>query len=806
MLTYGRWAVLGAAIVLIQLTGACAQELFHDGGSTRRSRTYHVVHYKLVVSFDEHEKKVFGTTSIRCTPLLENIDSLVLDAETLDVSAVSLSTGLRLGYSNRSPELIIHLDRGYSPGDTLTVVVDYSCSPHKGLYFIQPDRANPLRRRQIWTQGEDMDNHCWFPCYDYPNDKATSEVIATVRDNYTLLSNGKLVSERHDKNAGTRTFHWRQTKPHPSYLIMLAAGEYAIVQDRYRDIPLQYYVYPQDTGKALLSFGCTPRAMKFFEEKMGYPFPWDKYAQIVIEDFMWGGMENTTAVTMNEATVVDARARLDFPEDAVVAHELAHQWWGDLVTCRDWTDLWLHEGFATYCENLFKEHEEGKDALAYEMHKGAESIRIIDQSLGRKPIISRDSYATNLYTRGAWVLHMLRNILGEKAFWRGLRLFLRRHEFANADTHELSLAIEDATGQNLQWFFDQWVYKAGYPHLVVHKLWSEETDTLSLSITQTQVIDSLTGIFKVPLRIHYATVHANKDTLVWLTRHHQDVGIPLSEEPLMVIVDKGEHLLKDIDFERSPAELMYQLLHADDAVDRVIAAKELHRSDDDSLVVAALLRSAVHDPFWAVRKEATVALGDVSAPGVGDSLMVVARDRDSRVRSAAIRGLANFRREDVIRFVESIAGRDSSYVVLAACVGTLADLDSTRGYDAARRYVDMNSYRDLVRRTALSVLARERDTLALPYAVRYAAPGNSLEVRSLAVGILGEMGRGDTVARGEVLRLAGDGMPAVRKAAAKILGEWGGESAREMLEHRQLVENDEDVLRAIRKALERIHG
>jgi aminopeptidase N len=782
------------------------QALFPGEGNARRSRTYDVLHYKLIVSFDESLKKVIGTTFVNCTPLAENLDSLVLDAVAMNVTSVSLSVGRPLRFDNRSPELIVHLDRPYSAGDTLTVVIEYTCFPKKGLYFVQPDSGNPRRRHQIWTQGEDMDNRYWFPCYDYPNDKATSEVIATVRESYTVVSNGRLLSEKHDKNAKTRTFHWRQGKPHASYLIMLAAGEYTILEDSYRNIPLQYYVYKEDVKDAPRSFGCTPKAMKFFEEKIGYPYPWEKYAQIVVEDFMWGGMENTSAVTVNEAAIVDERAALDFSNDNVVAHELAHQWWGDVVTCRDWSQLWLNEGFATYFEDLFRAHELGTDELQYELFRSAEGIKLVDQSLGRKPIVNNDSYATNLYNRGAWVIHMLHNILGDRSFWRSLKYYIRRHEFGNVDTHELELAIEDATGQNLQWFFEQWVFKAGYPRLSIRTSWNDEERDLAVDIAQTQITDSLTGVFRMPLDIECTTSRGKQRTSIWLTQKHQVVHIPLDKKPLMVIVDKGQNVLKSLDFEKTREEFMYQLQHAADLADRIDAARELGHYAEDSTVAATLKASALHDAFWGVRREATLALRDMSMSGVKDDLLDIEKDRDSRVRNAAIRGLTGYRTADVSRFLESVADVESSYVVLASCIEVLADVDSLRGYELARRYVDTNSYRDIVRRAALSVLAGMHDGKVLPYAAKYSVPGNSLEIRSIAIRILGEIAESDTTVRPLVMQLASDGISAIRKSAVRILGEWGGNAVKNLLERRKMVEQDEEVMRAIDAVLNRIHG
>ncbi|MBM2839634.1 MAG: Peptidase protein, partial [Bacteroidetes bacterium] len=317
------------ALLLFLPVSLYAQVLFPGNSVERRSRTYDVHHYKIVVAFDELERKVEGTTSIMLSPLTASMDSLALDAEAMDIISVSLSPGKALRFANRSPQLVVFFDAPIGLADTTTISIRYSCTPRAGLYFVQPDSTDPKRRKQIWSQGEDTDNHFWFPCYDFPNDKATSEVIATVPDSYVLLSNGKLLGTTHDTMKKTKTFHWFESKPHSSYLIMVAAGEYDIVREMYRTIPLEYYVYKDRVQDGVRSLAKTSAAMKFFEEKIGVQYPWEKYAQIWISNFMWGGMENVSAVTLNdEGYLLDSRAAVDFTSDDVVAHELAHQWWG----------------------------------------------------------------------------------------------------------------------------------------------------------------------------------------------------------------------------------------------------------------------------------------------------------------------------------------------------------------------------------------------------------------------------------------------------------------------------------------------
>ena len=766
-----------------------------------RARAYDVLHYKVDIRLDEAKKSVSGTTSITLTSLGTSLDSIILDAERLTIQSVSLS-GNWLDFSNDSHELTLHLPRPMSPSDTLTIAIAYSCTPTKGLYFIQPDSTDPTRRHQIWTQGEDTDNRYWFPCYDFPDDKATSEIIATVPEEYTLVSNGRMEKATHNSRDRTRTFHWRQSLPHSSYLIMFAAGKYEILRELYGNIPLEYYVYKEYAPDAHRSFAKTPVVMKFLEERIGISYPWEKYAQIFVNQFPIGGMENTTAVTLNEIYMFDERAAIDFTADDVVAHELAHQWWGDLVTCRDWTHLWLNEGFASYFGLLFKEQDRGRDEYRYEMMQQTKSILRTEEYQGRKPIISNDSYTTNVYMKGSWVLSMLRNSLGESDFWKALDLYIRQYSFGNADTHDLQTAVRDATGQNFDWFFDQWLYKAGHPELTVKTRWDNSRNLLTITIAQSQQQDSLTGVFRFPLDIECTTSHGTLSRTVWISNQTEMVEFPLTEKPLMVIVDKGMKLLKAMTVEKSTEEYLYLLSHAEDLSDRIVAARELRRYEEDEDVCNALVQSALHDSFWGVRMEAAVSVGVMKSDGVKEALFEIYRDKKSRVRQAAIIGLEQFVSNEVATFILKAAETDSSYLVLASCITAMERVDSTGAFDFARRYVDLKSYRDIVRLAALGVFRNLRDPRAVPYAVTYASLGHPVDIRTMSVGILGEVGADDPVARTLVERLVQNKEPALRVSAIRALSKWGDEAARAAIEARKSKEDDEDVKKAIEQALD----
>ena len=359
-------------------------------------------------------------------------------------------------FSQQEKTVTLDLDRAYSHRDTLTVSIEYSCTPRKGLYFIQPDSAYPKRPRQIWSQGEDMDNHFWFPCYDFPNDRATSEMIATVPGDLTALSNGALLNVRENKKDHTKTFHWKETLSHPSYLITLAVGNYAVLKDKAGSSRSRTTSIPDRRPMRGYASAKRPPWYASSTRRRDSPYPWEKYAQVLIHEFIVGGMENASATSLaDDATVFDARARIDENPSSLIAHELSHQWWGDVVTCKDWRHLWLNEGFASYFDPLYHESTRGRDHFDVTMYEAQQSGINSDKTMGRKPIVSIGSYGANLYPRGASVLHMLRFVLGEEMFWRAIQHYIAKYRFTTVETNDLKNAIEEATGQNLHWFFDR---------------------------------------------------------------------------------------------------------------------------------------------------------------------------------------------------------------------------------------------------------------------------------------------------------------------------------------------------------------
>ncbi len=785
----GSMPLCRSLLVLLAATAAgFAQSVFpvRDAGE-ERDKTYHVVHYAIEISINDREKEVAGRVTTTLVPYQPALSTVEFDAEQMAIHRVTMN-GRDLRYEVRPKTLSITLDHPFSYRDTLSLTVEYSCHPTRGLYFVQPDSGYPDKPRQIWSQGEDMDNHFWFPCYDFPNDKATSELTVTLPARYTALSNGALLGVTENRKEKTRTFHWSEGKPHASYLIMLAAGEYTVLHDRAGNLALEYYVYPWQVDDARICFSETPRMIRFFSEKIGFPYAWEKYAQVLIRDFIEGGMENTSATSLADyATVYDARARLDNSPVSLIAHELAHQWWGDVVTCRDWRHLWLNESFASYFDPLYFEYSRGRDEFDYQMYNDQKRGIDVDRRLGRKPIVSVGSYGENVYPRGAEVLHMLRFVLGDDLFWKSMNHYITKYQFRNVETNDLKVAVEEATGLNLYWFFDEWVYRAGYPVFDVSYRWNDASRSIDLQVRQTQKIDSLTGVFRTPVDIEITTPAGSATHRVMLASKDTVFSLPAPQKPTLVIFDKGNWILKELHFTKPPEEWLTQAEHAANPVDRLRGIQALSSMQDSVQCVPALARIAASDPFWAVRQEAVSTIGrlrstDESARSeIERTLLAASHDVRSSVRAAALEQLSKFRSPAVLARLHD-ALNDSSYSVVATAVRSLARADSAHALPLLLQELSVPSYRNVIANAAFAALREVDSTAALRVArekIRYGQPD---ELRFAALNVLAHQARHNKDLLPILAPLARDGNRGIRFYAISTLGEVGDASVLPVLD------------------------
>lgn len=625
----------------------------------RPQRTYDVQHYIIRTRFDVESKTVYGDTTVLLKPLANGLQMFELDATGMEFESVKLDPeGKELRWSQAPNKLSITLDRSYSSSDTVAVRVKYRATPEKGLYFIPASPATRYRRyakpAQIWTQGEPEENHFWFPCYDYPDDKATSEQFITTSANEVAISNGALLETTNNPD-GTRTFHWKMDQPHSSYLISMVVGNYVKLTDSYRNIPIEYYTYPGTEAKARSAFGRTPQMMQFFSERFGYEFPFNKYAQTIVANFIFGGMENVTATTQADTEILSGDGNdPSLNVDNLVSHELSHSWFGNIATCKDWANLWVNEGFATFFEAAYKEHAVGREAYLEELRSDAASYFSEDSYQYRRPIISSryqkpvDLFDSTLYKKGGVVVHMLREVVGDEVFWKALNVYLNEFKYQNTDARDVQRVFERVSGKSLDWFFDQWLYKAGYPEFRVRHSYNPQTRQLSLDVEQTQMPDATTpAVFHLPgVEIEIGTTRGRKTERIDITKRTERFTFKLDSRPRMVVFDKGERILKKLDFPQPGEMTVFQLQNSTDAIARIIAAEHLKEMGDAALFederrerIEALRHALTRDSFYGVRAAAASALAKFKSSEAMNALLEGTKDRDSRVRAAAIDGI-----------------------------------------------------------------------------------------------------------------------------------------------------------------------
>jgi aminopeptidase N len=667
-----------------------------------RSRDYDALHYRLVFVFNFGEKSYRGENTVTLASLRDGLAACVLDAEDLAVEGASTPDGAALPYSYKNGKLAVTLPRALAYGEKTSLVVRFSQkTPKTGMKFIDAAPGHPA---QINTYSWPEDAHHWFPCFDDPIDKVTDEVIATMPGDFKVLSNGRLAGVREDGTAETKTWHWSQDKPHPAYCIMLAAGPYEIVRDSLGDLTVDSWVYPNDVADAPRSFRKTPRMIDFYNRTFRFAYPWAKYDQVCVAGY-GGGMEATTATILGQATIHDARADQDFPSDSLVAHELAHMWWGDLVTERSWADVWLSESFATYSEYLFSRFDRGEEEGALNLEdKKDEYLREARDRYIRPIVFNRynrpwDIMDGHSYPKGAAVLHMLRFVLGDEAFFRTLGRFLEKFAFGNADTHDFMNCVKDTTGENLDWFFEQWIYKPGHPVFEVSTDWDETAKKLRLRVRQVQDFSRGIPVFRTPVVIGIRTAGTTVSKRAWIDKADEVFEFPLSAKPLFVRFDEGNFLLKELRFKQTVEELVFALRN-DDAIGRIRAAAELAGLADNPTVLQALRQAAEKDAFWAVRRAALQATADFEDPGREVFLKRMTKDDHSRVRAAAVRSLGRMKNSRLAAFFEDIFLKDSSYVVQGEALAAIGECGGVHRIPFLKRAAAMASPRDILRRSA----------------------------------------------------------------------------------------------------------
>jgi aminopeptidase N len=669
---------------------------------SERSRSYDALNYRVAIRLDLERKSFEGDATVTFTSLRDGLDTVILDAEEFSVSKVVSDWGEPLRFEQSATQLTVHMTRALKRGETRSFTCSYTgADPKTGLRFVAETPPNPAL---VWSDSWPDHVHHWFPCYDYPNDKATSEIIATVKSGLKVAANGRLVGVTEDRAAGTVTWDWSQDLPHSTYLIFLSAAPYVVVHDSYKSLPVDYWVYPHDEKKALPTYGKTPEMMEFFNRTFGYEYPWQKYDQVSVP--LGGGAESTSATAMTQAIMVDRQHEADFTAIGIVSHELAHQWWGDLTTLRSWGHAWMNESFATYSDYLYFRHAMGDDEGAVNLRNKLNAYLREANTKYVRPIVTDhydapgDMFDSHSYPKGARVLHMLRSLLGDERFFAVLRHFLHTHAFQPVDTNDFIRSVKTVTGENLDWFFDQWLFRPGHPVFDVRSEWDPARKVVRLKVSQVQDLARGIPVFRVPVGVGLVTASGETTTTVWVREKEEVFELAAATKPLLVRFDREHVLLGEVSIPKEADELLYQLRH-DDAIGRMDAAEALGQKRDEPKAFDALAASARNDGFWAVRKAAVEALGkSQGARAVATLKDVAARDGHASVRAAAVAALGELKDATLGAFFAERFAKDESDLAKTEAVRAAGKAGGAGAVEFLRKAQSVPSHRNMVGRAA----------------------------------------------------------------------------------------------------------
>ncbi len=711
-----------------------------------------VQHILLDLVLNIPDRSCQGICTTTLTAIRDGIEGLTLDAIELEIQAVTINDSPQR-WEHDGKELQIYLARQTQRGDDLIIQIHYAINqPRRGMYFVGPTAHYPDKPTQVWTQGEDEDSRFWFPCFDYPGQLTTSEIRVQVPAEFMAISNGSLIDT--EVSGDKKIYHWSQTQVHPTYLMTLAVGKFVELRDEWHGKPVTYYVEPGQEAAARLSLGKTPRMIAFFSQAYAYAYAYDKYAQVCAADYIFGGMENTSTTILTDRCLLDEKAAIDnLWTETLVAHELAHQWFGDLAVIKHWSHAWIKEGMASYAEVLWLEHEYGEDMGAYYLLGEARSYLREDRDRYRRPLVTnvyRDAielYDSHIYEKGACVYHMIRAQLGEHLFQQSIAQFLQNHAHQTVETVDLLRAIEQATGRNLASLFDQYVYRGGHPDYNINYSWDSDGKLAKLTIKQTQA-ETDAELFDLKIMIGFDLGDDDRIFTVRIHEKEQTLYFPLDEKPKFISFDIGNAILKTVELEYPLPELKAQLTDDKDPISRIYAAQAIaKKGGNDGL--KALGEALTTDRFWGVRLEIAKLLPKVKLDQVFDALVVGLHDPEARVRRTTIESLAQIKTQASYAAVKAIAtSTDASYLVEAASLKALGSF-AAAGLSTAPPEAEVitilksalatrQGWNEVVRSGAIGALSQMKSSIAaLELLLEYTELGVPSALRLAAIRALG---------------------------------------------------------------------
>jgi aminopeptidase N len=723
-----------------------------------------VEHIFLDLNLDIPNQSCYGSCSIRLLPVRNGIDRLTLDAVNLKIESVQVNE-VTQKFEYDGEQLCIYLSQPTEIGHRLLIAIAYAAEkPQRGIYFIQPDKHYPHKPTQVWTQGEDEDSRYWFPCFDYPGQLSTSEIRVRIPQPLVAISNGELIDTVEE--AKYTTYHWSQQQIHPTYLMTLAVGDFAEIRDEWHDKAVTYYVEKGREADAKRSMGKTPQMIEFLSEKYGYPYAFPKYAQVCVDDFIFGGMENTSTTLLTDRCLLDERAILDNRNtESLVVHELAHQWFGDLVVIKHWSHAWIKEGMASYSEVMWTQREYGDQEAAYYRLSEARSYFSEDSSRYRRPMVTHvyreaiELYDRHIYEKGSCVYHMIRAELGDELFWQAVQTFVQDNAHKTVETIDLLRAIEKATGRNLAFLFDQYVYRGGHPDFKVAYAWDGDANLAKVTVTQTQATADSKDLFNLRIPIGFG-YKENPQLTTFTVRVHekeQSFYFPLTQKPDFISFDVGNNYLKTVTLEYPISELKAQLEFDPHPISRIYAAEALAKKG--GLEATLALSSALkNDPFWGVRVEVAKELAEIQLDQAFDGLVVGLNDPSPFVRRAVISSLSQIKTHNSYKAVKSfVQDGDASYYVEAAACRTIAAIAAAHLEDKPHEdkvikllksvLEERAGWNEVVRSGAVAGLAEFKSSeTALNLLLEYTKAGIPQPLRLSAIRAVGKISTGQTPA------------------------------------------------------------
>ncbi len=773
-------------------------------------RDFQPTHVKLELRVDVKKKYAQGVCTTQ-VELFGKPEKITFNAEQMTISSIEVN-GKKVKFEYDKSNITIPVIN--TPTKSTVRIAYETKNPPMGIFFIHPTKYHPHKPYQAWSHSQTNFARYWYPCQDQPESKSTIEQHITVENPFRVVSNGVLVGTKPLRDKKWTTYSWKFDSPNSSYLNSFAIGDFGVVKDKWKHVSVEYYCDKGKEEDIQRSFGNTPKMLDFFSRFTGYDYPHKKYAQVAAQEFIYGGMEHTTCTTQSDRALQDEIAHNEYwyyPE-LLAAHELAHQWFGDLLTCNDWMHGWLNESFATYFEAMWTEEYKGKDEFAYEMYSNAQTYLDEDKNRYRRPIVSNvytqpeDVFDRHLYEKGALILHTIRFILGNDGFQKSIQHYVKTHAHTAVQTEDLIESIREATGKNLTRFFDQWIYNTGYPELKVNAYYDAKNKKANVRVVQTTKIDDK-SLFQFPVNV--AITFPNQKIQVErveITKREQRFSFPVKGEPYNIVFDPENVILKSLAMQKPRKMWVYQLTNDPHSVQRIFAAQEIGKNpsaDEWNTLQHAL----AHDAFWGVRGQTALIVGNIRHPNAEQMLhKAYHTETNKRALRGIVQALGNFQSSETIHVLKLATERKDSYIVPSEAYTSLGKRKSAGDLAYLKKGMEKKSWVDIIPTGVVRGIAAHQTRDALQLILHFTEPNYSYSIRKAAINALRDIGVGKEKVVPRLIELLKDPSINLQIAAATVLGTLGDERTISHLEKLKTGHRDGRLKRQALESIRQING